>query len=285
MEQSSFYEEKKRARIERMLERAGRLEEFSKKNTLSLYGEASSGIPLGQPILVGHHSEKRHRRHLERIEKRVRKGFEAAEEAEKLRERAEAMENRMAIDSDNPEARTLLAEKIAKLEKKQAKFKRINQLVRQSNKCVDTLAELLSKEWPEEMDKSLYGPRGTAKELLTPDFAGRFGIAPYIFTNLSAEIRRLKKRQEELTRVTSGFEPYTVETPHGVISVELKFGQVQVEFPWKPSEATRSVLKRSPLALKWSSYSGRWVRKHTASTASEYFRQELIKALEVAVKE
>lgn len=91
MDQSSFYEERKRARIERMLERAGRLEEFSKKNTLSLYGEASSGIPLGQPILVGHHSEKRHRRHLERIENRVRKGFEAGEKARELRSRAEGV--------------------------------------------------------------------------------------------------------------------------------------------------------------------------------------------------
>ena len=36
----------------------------------------ASVVPFGQPILVGHHSERRHRRLLERVHAKTRKGFE-----------------------------------------------------------------------------------------------------------------------------------------------------------------------------------------------------------------
>lgn len=48
----------------------------------------SSGIPLGQPILVGHHSEGRHRRDLERIHTAERKRFEAADRSDYWARRA-----------------------------------------------------------------------------------------------------------------------------------------------------------------------------------------------------
>lgn len=114
---TSKYEEKRQARIDRLRARAEKKRAFASENDLSLYGEAKSGIPLGQPILVGHHSERRHRKHLERIENKVRKGFEAAEYADRLEQRADAAENRTAIDSDNPEALKLIDERILKLEK------------------------------------------------------------------------------------------------------------------------------------------------------------------------
>lgn len=238
------YEEKKAARIERMRERAIRKQEFSANNSLSLYGEASSGIPLGQPILVGHHSERRHRRHLERIENRVRKGFAAGEEAERLLERADAAESRTAIDSDNPDAHELLAAKIKRLEAYQLNMREANKKAAHTH-----------PSWQ--------------------------------LSNNSAEIRRLKKRLavQEIIADASAFGPIVVDVSGGNIVARLTNGQIQVEFPWKPSEATRDILKRSPLALKWSSYSGRWVRKHTATTATQYFRQELIKALTLAEKE
>ncbi len=41
-------------------------------------------IPMGQPILSGHHSEKRHRRDIERIQKLAEKGVEASNKAGRL---------------------------------------------------------------------------------------------------------------------------------------------------------------------------------------------------------
>ena len=45
-------------------------------------------IPLGQPILVGHHSEKRHRKDLTRIDEHFAKAKEHHDKAEYFRRRA-----------------------------------------------------------------------------------------------------------------------------------------------------------------------------------------------------
>lgn len=48
-----------------------------------------SNIPMGQPILVGHHSERRHRRDLARAEQGIRTAVEEGQRAESLRESAD----------------------------------------------------------------------------------------------------------------------------------------------------------------------------------------------------
>ncbi len=76
------------ARAERLEERAEALEGRATRRAGEARGrfDAAYGlmdmIPVGQPILVGHHSERRHRRHLERVDANLRAGVEAAREAE-----------------------------------------------------------------------------------------------------------------------------------------------------------------------------------------------------------
>lgn len=76
-------------------ERAERLEERAETHSAEAERryEAShriaDGIPLGQPVLVGHHSEKRHRRDLARIDGHMRASIEEREQAASLSERAE----------------------------------------------------------------------------------------------------------------------------------------------------------------------------------------------------
>jgi hypothetical protein len=52
--------------------------------------EDATGIPFGQPILVGHHSERRHRATIERADRAMRRGVEASREAEGARNGAAA---------------------------------------------------------------------------------------------------------------------------------------------------------------------------------------------------
>ena len=52
--------------------------------------ERLKNIPLGQPILVGHHSEKRHGRDLKRIDEHFAKAKEHHDKDEYLRRRAAA---------------------------------------------------------------------------------------------------------------------------------------------------------------------------------------------------
>lgn len=79
-----------------------RSDEAYKRADLS---ENATGIPFGQPILVGHHSEKRHRRTIEKADNAMRKSIEESQKAEEYRQRAEYWES-MAnkIDLSLPES-------------------------------------------------------------------------------------------------------------------------------------------------------------------------------------
>ncbi len=187
---------------------------------------------------------------------------------DRLQDRLTSARSSTAIQCDNPEANSLLLDKLKRLEAKRDEYKAINKAVRQCKGNANSLMTLLKI------------PGTTAAKLLTPDFAGRIGIPGYVLTNLGAEIRRLKKRIEQVAVVQSdSFEAFSI----GDIEVELVCGQIQIEFPWKPNEESRLRVKR--LAFKWSRYSSRWVRKHTASTCGAWFKSQLVEALTLAVAE
>lgn len=72
----------------------------------------SDMIPFGQPILVGHHSERGHRRDIEKINSNMRKSIELSEIAGYYEKKAENYgEN--GISSEDPEALDKLKEKLA----------------------------------------------------------------------------------------------------------------------------------------------------------------------------
>lgn len=64
----NFYEQKKASKLERAERRLEKAQQAA-ENSLKRAREIGSHIPMGQPILVGHHSEKRHRRDLEKIDR------------------------------------------------------------------------------------------------------------------------------------------------------------------------------------------------------------------------
>ncbi|MFJ5142654.1 DUF3560 domain-containing protein [Streptomyces sp. NPDC088707] len=87
------------AEAEREERAADRAERFSDRADLAAgastaaFAEArriGSAIPFGQPILVGHHSEKRHRAALDRIDNNMRKGIDEGDRAEHWASRADA---------------------------------------------------------------------------------------------------------------------------------------------------------------------------------------------------
>lgn len=85
----------------------------------------------GQPILVGHHSERRHRRDLARSDASMRQSVELSRKAERLSARAEAV-GHAGIASDNPEAIALLRVKLAEREQLQESYKAQNKAQRGS---------------------------------------------------------------------------------------------------------------------------------------------------------
>jgi hypothetical protein len=89
-------------------DRAGRFTEYA--GNAAARSEAHRGearriahsIPFGQPILVGHHSEARARRDVERIDRNMRKGIAEGEKAEYYASRAKASGSYEAFRKNPP---------------------------------------------------------------------------------------------------------------------------------------------------------------------------------------
>ncbi len=108
------FAEKKAARIERMHAKAARLG----AEAASVHAQArriGDVIPFGQPVLVGHHSQRRHERDLARIDRGYRKSFALSDRATELERRASSAEKARTVFSDDPEAIDKLREKLARL--------------------------------------------------------------------------------------------------------------------------------------------------------------------------
>ena len=92
---------------------------------------AVAGIPFGQPILVGHHSERRHRRAIERADQNMRQSIALDKKAKHLASRAASV-GHAGIASDDPEALQQLRAKLAEREQIQESFKAANKQQRGS---------------------------------------------------------------------------------------------------------------------------------------------------------
>jgi len=101
------FAERQTAKTERAEDRAERYAgyaENAEQRSAALYGQAKSmadGIPFGQPILVGHHSEKRDRNYRGRICSKFEKSFEEAKKAQHYEQRAAAASG-TAAEKDLP---------------------------------------------------------------------------------------------------------------------------------------------------------------------------------------
>ena len=119
---------------ERRLRRAERLREWSASNEVkseqrgTAADEIMSHIPLGQPILVGHHSERRHRKDLARIQDGISAAVELGRKAEAQARAADEIEAQAAnaIYDDDPDAIERLSEKIMALETRREQMKAAN---------------------------------------------------------------------------------------------------------------------------------------------------------------
>ena len=260
------YEEKKQERIDRLRDRAT----AARKESGELFSRArelGSVIPFGQPILVGHHSEKADRNYRARIDRTYERSFEASDKAEHYERKAEAAASNRAISSDDPEAVQKLKAKIEKLEKLQSAMKECNKVVR--------LKGLTDAERVEKM-AAIVGPsfvekhgEGRLYKILEADFAGRVGFADYQLTNNGANIRRLRQRLERLERSAAGADVKSPEhwedlkkqkgaTTEVEVVENTEEKRIQLVFQGKPAAEIRATLKR--FGFRWSPSNMAWQR-------------------------
>jgi hypothetical protein len=247
------YHEKREARIERFKELASKNEQLS----IQAFNQAdkmASVIPFGQPILIGHHSEKRDRNYRSKIHGKMDQGVALSQKSSYYEDRAEAAESNNAISSDNPDALKLLEAKLAKLQQYQETMKAINKIIKNKKKAdVEKVAEM----------EAMGVPAGRALQLMQPDWCGRIGFPDYKLTNNNGNMKRIKDRIAQLQKLEQ-MEEKEIEIGEVKILVSPEKNRVQIFFPGKPSEAVRTELKSS--GFRWSPMEEAW-QKNVSSYA------------------
>lgn len=231
---------------EKRIANAKRLAVKNEREAESLYNSAhemASFIPFGQPILVGHHSEKRDRRYREKIHNKFGKSFEKREKAEYYAEKAKTIENNDAISSDDPQAMQKLTDKLKSLQEAQEFMKSANKYIMKKDRA-----------------GFLKMPHATEKlweDLTTPNVMGHIGFAHYSLSNNGANIRRIQKRIEQLK--AQDVRPPIDKTVNGVrIFENREANRLQIVFKGKPNEEIRKQLKSN--GFRWSPTQSAWQR-------------------------
>ncbi len=257
------------ARQERRRERLGRAADTADREAAGSFNrsrELLDPIPFGQPILVGHHSERGHRRTLERSDTAMRRGLDATQRAKELRHRASSV-GKGGISSDDPDAIEKLRAKLAKLDTTRAVMKAINAAWRKAGKPDPSdfdvwgkLHTLVDEVEGVNIHRLVEKARSALEKF--PYHAAPF--PKYSLTNAGSEVRRLQKRIKALE---ASQDAETVErqatilgTPCNVVE-NVEENRLQLFFDGKPSANVRTSLKQ--WGFRWSRYNEAWQRQLT----------------------
>lgn len=277
-EAGARFEERKEMRAERRAKRAEKLMAEA-EGSRKVFDRIHDAIPFGQPILVGHHSERRHRRDLKRASSHFDRWMQLSQRARELGARSESD----AIRSDDPDALAKLQVEldIAKVERELEK--NANAQVRKLGRRAE-LAQPGKKlgipEWLRIID-ALEDVPDPMKQKLRSYATFATWRSPQFGNHTAARIKYLEERiatlnhrakvearteERSLKGTVDGME-FTAEENRAV-------QRVQIVFTGKPSEVVRGRLKR--LGFKWAPSQGAWQRLLTpaAWASAESFARD-----------
>lgn len=266
---SSSYDDKLQARKDRYTE----LSEKAAKESAAAAQKSRdmiSAIPMGQPILVGHYSEKRDRAYRERAWDKLGQSVKLADKANYYEGKADSV-GKAGISSDDPNAIAKLGQKYKSLKRQQAMMKEANKIIRSKVDDAEKIKKLQEIGVSDEV----------AHQLVTPDFMGRTGYADYKLTGNTAEMRRIIDRVLEIdkNRERAATAPQSEDYSKYGFKVERNtdINRLQLKFDGKPDEKTRTLLKHS--GFRWSPRESAWQRQLTSN--AEYSLKNIVKKLEV----
>ncbi|CCQ65126.1 hypothetical protein CWATWH0402_1005 [Crocosphaera watsonii WH 0402] len=229
-------------------------------------------IPFGQPILVGHHSERRHRKDIERSHNNMRKSISAQQKADYYGSKTVST----AIASDDPEAIQKLKDKLEQLQNNQEHMKLVNKLWRKAGKPHPKQDNMNPDNWEK------FG------QLLTENGINALEIKPYLSRDSlerspysyhlqlgTQEMKRIRKRISDLRqKLEQTLTEGNKETQYNGFTLVENFevDRLQLIFDKKPNEEVRSILKSN--SFRWSRYHGAWQRHLNHN--SRYYAQQAI---------
>lgn len=199
-------------------------------------------IPLGQPILVGHHSEKRARADARRIESRMAAGIESERMAVRHERKAATIESRLkrTIFSDDADAAESLKKRIADRERVIERMKVVNKAHAKFLKTGVMPADVSEAEAEKIRN---YKPAYSWEPHPFP---------PYAVTNLRNQIAADRKRLAMVEQMASRAAAAS-ESAGGVLIEGGEF--VRVTFSEKPDREILAALKAA--GFRWSG--GGWI--------------------------
>ncbi|MBW4818720.1 DUF3560 domain-containing protein [Rhodococcus qingshengii] len=183
---------------ERRLARAARLEEWAEKraakagDNFTTVRSLVKDVPFGQPILVGHHSERASLRHRDRVIGAMDRGVENSQKSEEMKSKARNIRSAVdrAIYDDDADAIDRLRKQIAKAESLRYEIKAYNLSVKAGHADESLLGE--------DMRRNLH------KLLGMPGMMGKGGQLPSsLCSGLSSGISKNRKRLARLERDSS----------------------------------------------------------------------------------
>lgn len=187
----------------------------------------ASNIPMGQPILVGHHSERHHRRDIARIDSGIRQGVESSKMAAHHEQKADGIAAQLerSVFSDDADAVAQLEARIAEREAERDRIKAYNASCRSGK----------------------------------PDISLLQGGRARCLTNLGAKIRHDRERIEEIKR-QAGNRLAAANAGGVIVRISEKHNWATVVFAEKPDRSIIDALKSAGFgwgAGQWGGYADR----------------------------
>ena len=233
----------RRERLEAKADRRREWAESRAKKSAAAFAGAhriADGIPFGQPILVGHHSEGRARRDQARIENGMARGCESADMAKKHSGAAAGIERQLrdSIFSDDDNAAGDLEAKAARIEGEADRCVAINKEARKGAGWVARLQPPLTES--EETDLQKFARFSAGSSVTKP-------IPSYHITNLRANARRCRERVKQVNRQQE--QAAKAEEAGGLV-IEVRGEYAVLTFPDYPGREVVNELKAA--GFHWS---------------------------------
>lgn len=223
------YRERREARAEQLRGWAEKRE--AKSNAMLDHAHAMADvIPFGQPILVGHHSERRDRNYRDRVWNAMGAAVENARKADAMQTRAANIEAQAAhaIYTDDADAVERLEQRIAELEAERDAIKAENAAFRKTHRA--ELATMTAYQRNEAMPHPAYR-----------------------VTNLTGNIKRNRDRLQQV-RQQQERQAAAEAAEGGVLVEQLGHGYCRVTFTEKPARDVLTALKAA--GYRWGQ--GAW---------------------------
>lgn len=237
----SAYEQKIEARRARRME----LADNAAARSSELIRRSGEGLPPdGEPIKIGHHSEKRHRAALKRSHALMDRACIEDKKSDYHREKAATI-GKGGISSDDPDALVKLRAKLAREVEAHEQMKRVNAAYRKHAKGNDKALDGLSISEAQIVRK------------FEPCALYSLPFASFQLTNSNNRIKATKSRIAALearadleTKVTQGNGYELIEN--------AEENRIQFVFDGKPCDEVRATLKA--LGFRWACSQGAWQR-------------------------